>query len=103
MNILSSGTLNIGKDGVGLLLKGTSVNIGTNAGIIDLTADKTGAVGMYTKTANLLNSGTINVNSFSQIGVYAEGIGNKAINEGAIHLNADGVTGIFVKDKLLEN
>ena len=98
MNILSSGTLNIGKDGVGLLLKGTSVNIGTNAGIIDLTADKTGAVGMYTKTANLLNSGTINVNSFSQIGVYAEGIGNKAINEGAIHLNADGVTGIFVKD-----
>lgn len=47
---------------------------------------------MYTKTANLLNSGTINVNSFSQIGVYAEGIGNKAVNEGTIHLNADGVT-----------
>ena len=99
MNVTSSGTLNIGKEGVGIFVKGNSTQIGTNTGTIDLTSGKTGAVGMYTKTANILNntSGIINVNDASQIGMYAEGMGNKATNKGTINLNADGTIGIYVK------
>ena len=99
MNITSSGTLNIGKEGVGIFVKGNSTQTGTNTGTIDLTSGKTGAVGMYTKTANILNntSGIINVNDTSQIGMYAEGTGNKATNKGTINLNVDSSTGIYVK------
>ena len=99
MDITSSGTLGIGQDGVGIFVKGTTTNTGTNSGTIDLTSGKTGAVGMYTKTANILNntSGIINVNDSSQIGMYAEGSGKKAINKGTINLNVDGTTGIYVK------
>ena len=99
MNITSSGTLGIGQEGVGIFVKGTSANTGTNSGTINLTSGKTGAVGMYTKTANILNNtgGSININDSSQIGMYAEGAGNKAINKGVINLNVDGTTGIYVK------
>ena len=99
MSITSSGTLGIGQEGVGIFVKGTSANTGTNSGTINLTSGKTGAVGMYTKTANILNNtgGIINVNDSSQIGMYAEGAGNKAINKGVINLNVDGTTGIYVK------
>ncbi|MDU1893016.1 MAG: hypothetical protein E6767_20250, partial [Dysgonomonas sp.] len=99
MNITSSGTLNIGKDGVGIFVKGNSTQTGTNTGTIDLTSGKTGAVGMYTKTANIINdtAGIIEVRDSSQIGMYAEGTNNKATNIGAIKLNVDGSTGIYVK------
>ena len=99
MSISSSSTLNIGKDGVGIFVKGTNANIGINAGtgIIDLNTGKTGAVGMYTKTANITNNGTINVRDASQIGMYAEGTNVKATNIGTINLNVDGSTGIYVK------
>ena len=99
MNITSSGTLGIGQEGVGIFVKGTSANTGTNSGTINLTSGKTGAVGMYTKTANILNNtgGIINVNDSSQIGIYTEGTGNRAINKGTINLNVDGATGIYVK------
>ncbi|BBA51194.1 putative autotransporter [Fusobacterium varium] len=99
MNITSSGTLNVGKDGVGIFVKGNSTQTGTNTGTIDLTSGKTGAVGMYTKTANIVNdtAGIIEVRDSSQIGMYAEGINNKAANMGAIKLNVDGSTGIYVK------
>ena len=99
MNITSSGTLGIGQEGVGIFVKGTSANTGTNSGTINLTSGKTGAVGIYTKTANILNNtgGIINVNDSSQIGIYTEGTGNRAINKGTINLNVDGATGIYVK------
>ncbi|MCF2674796.1 beta strand repeat-containing protein, partial [Fusobacterium varium] len=103
MNVTSSGTLNIGKEGVGIFVKGNSSQTGKNTGSIDLTSGKMGAVGMYTKTANLINesisatTGIISVNDASQIGMYAEGINVKAINKGTINLNVDGATGIYVK------
>ena len=103
MNVTSSGTLNIGKEGVGIFVKGNSSQTGKNTGSIDLTSGKIGAVGMYTKTANLINesisatTGIISVNDASQIGMYAEGINVKAINKGTINLNVDGATGIYVK------
>ena len=100
MSVSSSGALSIGTSGVGIYIKGSSTNTGTNTGTITLGAGKTGAVGMYTKTANILNdttTGIINVNDASQIGMYAEGSGVKAINQGTINLNVDGTTGIYVK------
>ena len=99
MNVTSSGTLNVGKEGVGIFVKGNSTQTGTNTGNIDLTSGKTGAVGMYTKTANILNGtgGVINVNDVSQIGMYAEGAGSKATNKGKINLNVDKTIGIYVK------
>ncbi|BBA50818.1 putative autotransporter [Fusobacterium varium] len=99
MNITSSGGLNVGTEGIGIFVKGTSANTGTNAGTIDLTSGKTGAVGMYTKTANIVNdiAGIIEVRDSSQIGMYAEGANNKASNIGTINLNADSSTGIYVK------
>ncbi|EOI5136082.1 beta strand repeat-containing protein, partial [Campylobacter jejuni] len=100
MSVSSSGALSIGTSGVGIYIKGSSTNTGTNTGTITLGTGKTGAVGMYTKTANILNdttTGIINVNDASQIGMYAEGSGAKAINQGTINLNVDGTTGIYVK------
>ncbi|WP_373076863.1 autotransporter-associated N-terminal domain-containing protein [Fusobacterium varium] len=97
MNITSSGGLNVGTEGIGIFVKGTSANTGTNAGTIDLVSGKTGAVGMYTKTAGIANTGTIEVRDSSQIGMYAEGANNKASNIGTINLNADSSTGIYVK------
>ena len=99
MNVTSSGTLNVGKEGVGIFVKGNSTQIGTNTGTIDLTSGKTGAVGMYTKTANIVNNtaGIIEVRDSSQIGMYAEGTNNKATNTGTINLNVDSSTGIYVK------
>ena len=99
MNVTSSGTLNVGKEGVGIFVKGNSTQIGTNTGAIDLTSGKTGAVGMYTKTANIVNdtAGIIEVRDSSQIGMYAEGTNNKATNTGTINLNVDSSTGIYVK------
>ncbi len=69
MNVVSSGTLGIGKDGIGIYVKGSATNTGTNQGIINLTSLKTGAVGMYTKTSNILNNtaGVINVNDITQV------------------------------------
>ena len=99
MNVTSSGTLNVGKEGIGIFVKGNSTQTGTNTGTIDLTAGKNDAVGMYTTTANLLNNtgGSINVNDTSQIGMYAEEANHKATNKGTINLNADSSTGIYVK------
>ena len=99
MNITSSGTLGMGKDGIGIFVKGGAGNTGTNLGTINLTAGKTGAVGMYTKTSTLLNNtaGTINVNDTTQVGIYAEGANAKIVNKGTVNLNADGTTGIYVK------
>ncbi|GAA6323371.1 hypothetical protein F350042L8_04690 [Fusobacterium ulcerans] len=99
MNVTSSGTLNVGKEGVGIFVKGNLTQTGTNTGTIDLTAGKNDAVGMYTTTANLLNNtgGSINVNDTSQIGMYAEGANRKATNKGTINLNVDSSTGIYVK------
>ncbi|WP_462425965.1 autotransporter-associated N-terminal domain-containing protein [Fusobacterium varium] len=100
MSVSSSGALSIGTSGVGIYIKGTASNTGTNKNVITLGAGKTGAVGMYTKTANILNdttTGIINVNDASQIGMYAEGSGVKAINQGTINLKVDGTTGIYVK------
>ena len=98
MSITSSGTLGIGQDGVGIFVKGTAANTGINLGTINLTAGKTGAVGMYTKTANIFNNtgGIINVNDSTQIGMYAESANGKATNTGVINLNVDGATGIYV-------
>ena len=99
INITSSGALKIGEEGVGIFVKGTSANTGTNTGTIDLTFGKTGAVGMYTKSANILNdtSGIIEVRDSSQIGMYAEGTNNKALNTGTIKLDVDKATGIYIK------
>ncbi|WP_373592126.1 autotransporter-associated N-terminal domain-containing protein, partial [Fusobacterium varium] len=99
MSITSQGALNIGASGIGIFVKGTGVNLGYNEGNIILGAGKTGAVGMYTKTANIVNktTGVINVNDSSQIGMYAEGTDNQAINRGTINLNVDGATGIYLK------
>ncbi|BBA53268.1 autotransporter (plasmid) [Fusobacterium varium] len=100
INITSSNNiLNIGKDGVGIFVKGNINNTGTNEGTINLASLKTDAVGMYTKTSNILNNttGVINVNDITQVGMYAEGINAKAINKGTINLNTDGATGIYIK------
>ncbi len=51
MNITSSGALGIGQEELEYLLKGTSANTGTNQELLNLRSGKTGAVGMYTKTA----------------------------------------------------
>lgn len=40
MNVTSSGTLNVGKEGIGIFVKGNSTQTGTNTGTIDLTAGK---------------------------------------------------------------
>ncbi|MDU1893112.1 MAG: hypothetical protein E6767_20740, partial [Dysgonomonas sp.] len=106
MNVESSGALSIGISGVGIFVKetgaNTGANTGTNKGTIDLASGKTGAVGMYTKTSNIVNdisTGIININDASQIGMYAEGMNSKAINKGKINLKVDSSTGIYVKDK----
>ncbi len=99
MNLSSGGQIDVGKDGVGIFLKGnTSANTATNTGIINLTGTKTGAVGMYTKIGKIINTGTINVNNSTHIGMYAEGTGNTVANENIINLNVNNSTGIFVED-----
>ena len=99
MNLSSGGQIDVGKDGVGIFLKGnTSANTATNTGIINLTGTKTGAVGMYTKIGKIINTGTINVNNSTHIGMYAEGPGNTVANGNIINLNVNNSTGIFVKD-----
>ena len=107
MNITSLGDLNVGKEGVGIFVKGTSVNTGINKGIINLRSDRAGAVGMYTKSTNLINesisatTGIINVGNSTQIGMYAEGTGSKAVNKGAINLRTDNSTAIYVKSEAI--
>ncbi|WP_462424912.1 autotransporter-associated N-terminal domain-containing protein [Fusobacterium sp. THCT13E1] len=99
MNLSSGGQIDVGKDGVGIFLKGnTSANTATNTGTINLTGTKTGAVGMYTKLGKIINTGTINVNNSTHIGMYAEGTGNTVANGNIINLNVSNSTGIFVKD-----
>ncbi|WP_130890193.1 autotransporter-associated N-terminal domain-containing protein [Fusobacterium ulcerans] len=99
MNLSSGGQIDVGKDGVGIFLKGnTSANTATNTGTINLTGTKTGAVGMYTKLGKIINTGTINVNNSTHIGMYAEGTGNTVANGNIINLNVNNSTGIFVKD-----
>ena len=99
MNLSSGGQIDVGKDGVGIFLKGnTSANTATNTGTINLTGTKTGAVGMYTKLGKIINTGTINVNNSTHIGMYAEGSGNTVANGNIINLNVNNSTGIFVKD-----
>ena len=90
MSITSQGALSIGTSGIGIFVKGTGTNLGYNEGSITLGAGKTGAVGMYTKTAHIVNNaaGVINVNDSSQIGMYAEG-SSQALNRGTINLNVD--------------
>ncbi|MHD0316790.1 autotransporter-associated N-terminal domain-containing protein [Fusobacterium sp. THCT1E2] len=102
MNITSKGALSIGTSGIGIFVKGTKDNTGYNEGNITLGADKTGAVGMYSKTANIANKGTINVNESSQIGMYVEGNDIQALNKGTINLNADKSTGIYLKGAYTE-
>lgn len=98
MSVTSSGNIQVGKDGVGIYLKGT--NTATNQGIIDLVSGKTGAVGMYTNSGNVVNDtmGTININDASQIGVFASGNGSSVENKGNINIDTNGATGIYVKD-----
>lgn len=103
MSVTSNGTLNIGKDGVGIFVKGSLANTGINTGNIDLTSGKIGAVGLYTKTSNIENTGTVDVRDSSQIGMYTEGTNNKAINKGTINLKVDGTTGIYVKSGAIAN
>ena len=99
MNLSSGGQIDVGKDGVGIFLKGnTSANTATNTGIINLTGTKTGTVGMYTKIGKIINTGTINVNNSTNIGMYAEGSGNTVANGNIINLNVNNSTGIFVED-----
>ena len=98
MNLSSGGQIDVGKEGVGIFVKGDSTNKGTNAGTINLVLGKTGAVGMYTKTAGITNTGTIEVRDSSQIGMYADGANSKVENKGTINLKVDGSTGIYVKD-----
>ena len=84
MNLSSGGQIDVGKDGVGIFLKGkTSANTATNTGIINLTGTKTGAVGMYTKIGKIINTGTINVDN-GGIGILVQDKGtaeNKGINK----------------------
>ena len=103
MSITSQGALNIGTSGIGIFVKGTGTNLGYNEGNITLGVGKTGAVGMYTKTAHIVNNaaGVINVNDSSQIGMYAEG-SSQALNRGTINLNVDGSTGIYLKGAYTE-
>jgi len=107
MNITSLGDLNVGKEGVGIFVKGTSVNTGINKGIINLRSDRAGAVGMYTKSTNLINesisatTGIINVGNSTQIGMYAEGTGSKAVNKGTINLRTGNSTAIYVKSEAI--
>ena len=103
MSITSQGALSIGTSGIGIFVKGTGTNLGYNEGSITLGAGKTGAVGMYTKTAHIVNNaaGVINVNDSSQIGMYAEG-SSQALNRGTINLNVDRSTGIYLKDAYTE-
>ena len=103
MSITSQGALSIGTSGIGIFVKGTGANLGYNEGSITLGAGKTGAVGMYTKTAHIVNNaaGVINVNDSSQIGMYAEG-SSQALNRGTINLNVDGSTGIYLKGAYTE-
>ena len=103
MSITSQGALSIGTSGIGIFVKGTGTNLGYNEGNITLGAGKTGAVGMYTKTAHIVNNaaGVINVNDSSQIGMYAEG-SSQALNRGTINLNVDGSTGIYLKGAYTE-
>ena len=103
MSITSQGALSIGTSGIGIFVKGTGTNLGYNEGSITLGAGKTGAVGMYTKTAHIVNNaaGVINVNDSSQIGMYAEG-SSQALNRGTINLNVDRSTGIYLKGAYTE-
>ena len=103
MSITSQGALSIGTSGIGIFVKGTGTNLGYNEGSITLGAGKTGAVGMYTKTAHIVNNaaGVINVNDSSQIGMYAKG-SSQALNRGTINLNVDRSTGIYLKGAYTE-
>ncbi|MDU1910174.1 autotransporter-associated N-terminal domain-containing protein [Fusobacterium sp.] len=100
MSVVSTGTLDIGQDGVGIFVKGSTANTGTNKSNINLVASKTGAIGMYSKRGNLVNdtTGVINLNDLTQTAIYGEGTNTKVLNNGIINLNVNGAKGIYIKD-----
>ena len=98
MNLVSNGNIKVGESGVGLYLKGSSINTVTNNGIIDLEIGKADAIGIYSTSGNIINANKINLTDSSQLGIFISGVGNTVKNTGTIDLNVKGSTGIYVKD-----
>ena len=97
-DITSSGTLTIGKKGIGIVADGKK---GTNEGIIILHSTKgSNAIGMYTKNSEIVNNSlkNINLDGNSQIGMFAEGSASKLTNSGNINLKGTESIGIYLKD-----
>ena len=103
-NVISTGKLEVGINGVGLYSKNSVVEnkaIGSN--IIDL-GSKTGSVGMYLqsdvgKTGSITNSSIINIGADTQLAMLGTGLGSTIINTGTINLKSSGSTGIYGGDK----
>lgn len=98
LDISYSKEMKVGKDGVGIYLNGTKDGIPTaeNSGTITLatTTDGDTSVGIYGKSAKLINSGTIDLNGSGQTGIYAQGDKSVVINSGYLNLK-DRSTGIY--------
>jgi len=93
VNIVNKGSVDLdGQGAIGMFAKnnklGTTftnaIALNDTTGVITTTGDK--AVGMAGEEATLTNRGTINVNGEYSLGMYASGLGSKAINEGEIYL-----------------
>ena len=107
ININSEGILNIGKGGIGIYIESDTPNINkaTNKGTINLGVGQTDAIGMYTESAHIINDilANINVDSSSQIAMFAENSGSTITNKGNIALNEDGAIGIYEKTGAIVN
>jgi len=101
-NFESQGTLNIGKNGVGIYLDNGSAK---NSGKIELPIGSERAIGMYTANGTIENAGNIylreNSNNTSQLGMYIDGTADFAVasnlSAGNIYLGADNLIGIYAK------
>ena len=106
ININSSGTLDIGKGGIGIYIEDTNhINKATNKGTINLGVGQTDAIGMYTESAHIINDilANINVDGSSQIAMFAKNSGSTITNKGNIALNEDGAIGIYAKTGAIVN
>ena len=91
----STGNIKVGENGTGIYIKNGN---GTNRGIINLVTGKNNAIGMGVAQGTITNTGTITLNSSSQIGMTGLGNGSIVKNTNLINIKPDKGIGIYVKD-----
>ena len=91
----STGNIKVGENGTGIYIKNGN---GTNRGIINLVTGKNNVIGMGVAQGTITNTGTITLNSSSQIGMTGLGNGSIVKNTNLINIKPDKGIGIYVKD-----